>query len=127
MAEALKEKRTTGEGGGGKPQSSPFEDYRKNLKPVVYVTGDVAGTEESPVYAILQMAREIETLSLPDGAGVLQYYRDEPWSEERPSMKWDGEWHITYEVFRDLGISFGVVLLLIYVLIIGWFKSFKVQ
>ena len=91
--------------------------YRKNLKPVIYVTGDVAGVEESPVYAILTMADSIE---------AEQYYRDEPWSEEEASTKWDGEWHITYEVFRDLGAAFGVAMLLIYLLIIGWFKSFKV-
>jgi multidrug efflux pump subunit AcrB len=104
----------------------PASRHRKNLKPVVYVVGDVAGTEESPVYAILEMADRIDALEAPDGAAIEQFYRDEPWSEERVAMKWDGEWHITYEVFRDLGVSFGVVLLLIYMLIIGWFKSFKV-
>jgi multidrug efflux pump subunit AcrB len=104
----------------------PVSRHRKNLKPVVYVVGDVAGTEESPVYAILGMADRIAQLETPEGGTVEQFYRDEPWSEERPAMKWDGEWHITYEVFRDLGVSFGVVLLLIYMLIIGWFKSFKV-
>jgi multidrug efflux pump subunit AcrB len=104
----------------------PVSRHRKNLKPVVYVVGDVAGTEESPVYAILGMADRIAELEIPEGGTVEQFYRDEPWSEESPAMKWDGEWHITYEVFRDLGVSFGVVLLLIYMLIIGWFKSFKV-
>jgi multidrug efflux pump subunit AcrB len=107
-------------------ETVPVSRHRKNLKPVVYVTGDVAGTEESPVYAILDMGKKISGLSLPGGSGVEQFYRDEPWSEEEVAMKWDGEWHITYEVFRDLGISFGVVLILIYILIIGWFKSFKV-
>ncbi|HEX9736437.1 MAG TPA: efflux RND transporter permease subunit [Thermoanaerobaculia bacterium] len=100
--------------------------HRKNLKPVVYVTGDVAGDAESPVYAILAMAEKIDAFELPEGGKVEQFYRDEPWSEERPAMKWDGEWHITYEVFRDLGAAFGVVLILIYLLIIGWFGSFKV-
>jgi multidrug efflux pump subunit AcrB len=104
----------------------PVSRHRKNLKPVVYVTGDVAGSAESPVYAILEMGDRIAELELPGGGKVEQFYRDEPWSEERSAMKWDGEWHITYEVFRDLGVSFGVVLLLIYMLIIGWFKSFKV-
>jgi multidrug efflux pump subunit AcrB len=106
--------------------SEPVSRHRKNLKPVVYVTGDVAGTEESPVYAILTMSEEIDRLVRPEGARIEQFYRDEPWSEERPAMKWDGEWHITYEVFRDLGSAFGVALILIYILIIGWFKSFKV-
>ncbi len=100
--------------------------HRKNLRPVVYVTGDVAGTSESPVYAILAMAKEIDQLELPTGGRVEQYYRDEPVSTRTAAMKWDGEWHITYEVFRDLGAAFGVVLILIYILIIGWFGSFKV-
>ena len=105
--------------------------HRKNLKPVVYVTGDVAGTAESPVYAILAMAEKIGALESEYGAAgrggtVEQHYRDEPWSEAVPAMKWDGEWHITYEVFRDLGAAFGVVLILIYLLIVGWFGSFKV-
>ena len=99
--------------------------HRKNLKPVVYVTGDVAGSAESPVYAILSMGERIAELEVPQGGRVEQFYRDEPWSQERPAMKWDGEWQITYEVFRDLGAAFGVVLLLIYLLIIGWFGSFK--
>jgi multidrug efflux pump subunit AcrB len=109
--------------------AGPPSRFRKNLRPVTYVTGDVAGVQESPVYAILTMADTIDrlhALGLPEGVAVEQHYRAQPWSEERPSMKWDGEWHITYEVFRDLGIAFGVVLILIYVLIIGWFKSFKV-
>jgi multidrug efflux pump subunit AcrB len=104
----------------------PVSRHRKNLKPVVYVVGDVAGVAESPVYAILDIAERIDELEIPEGGTVEQFYRDEPWSQERPAMKWDGEWHITYEVFRDLGVSFGVVLILIYMLIIGWFKSFKV-
>ena len=60
-----------------------------------------------------------------DGTKVEQFYRDEPLSQEQVSMKWDGEWHITYEVFRDLGAAFGAVLILIYILIIGWFGSFQ--
>ncbi|UCF69337.1 MAG: efflux RND transporter permease subunit [Acidobacteriota bacterium] len=104
----------------------PPARHRKNLLPVTYVVGDVAGTQESPVYAILDMAERIGQLELPDGSRVEQYYRDEPASLERSALKWDGEWQITYEVFRDLGIAFAAVLLLIYALIIGWFRSFKV-
>jgi len=100
--------------------------HRKNLAPVVYVTGDVAGTAESPAYAILDMAERIDTLDLAGGARIEQLYRAQPDSLEHTTLKWDGEWHITYEVFRDLGIAFAVVLVLIYFLIIGWFKSFKV-
>ena len=99
--------------------------YRKNLEPVVYVTGDVAGGEESPVYAIMKMSEEIDKIKLPDGYGVKQYKGTTmPERTDRFSMKWDGEWHITVEVFRDLGLAFAAVLVLIYVLVVGWFRSF---
>ena len=98
--------------------------YRKNLRPVVYVTGDVAGAEESPVYAIMKMGQAIDKLKLPQGYGVKQYTSELPEEHDRVAMKWDGEWHITYEVFRDLGIAFAAVLVLIYVLVVGWFRSF---
>ena len=100
--------------------------YRKNLQPVVYVTGDVAGEEESPVYAIGKMSDAIDKLKLPDGYSVKQYKGTTmPERTDCYSMKWDGEWHITVEVFRDLGLAFAAVLVLIYVLVVGWFKSFK--
>ena len=99
--------------------------YRKNLQPVVYVTGDVAGEEESPVYAIMKMSDAIDKIKLPDGYGVKQYKGTTmPERTGRFSMKWDGEWHITVEVFRDLGLAFAAVLVLIYVLVVGWFRSF---
>ncbi len=100
--------------------------YRKNLKRVVYVTGEVAGTEESPVYAILKMKETIKNLKLPEGYELKQYSAVQPWLEDKYSMKWDGEWHITYEVFRDLGIAFAAVMILIYVMVVGWFKSFMI-
>ncbi|HEY7680767.1 MAG TPA: efflux RND transporter permease subunit, partial [Terriglobia bacterium] len=98
--------------------------YHKNLMPVVYVTGDVAGELESPVYAILQMRSKIEGIPMADGYRIEQYTASQPFSDERYAMKWDGEWHISYEVFRDLGIAFAAVLVLIYILVVGWFKSF---
>jgi multidrug efflux pump subunit AcrB len=98
--------------------------YRKNLKNVTYVLGDVAGTEESPVYAILKMEDKIKKVKLPEGYELKQYFTAQPWLEETYSMKWDGEWHITYEVFRDLGLAFAAVLILIYVLIVAWFRNF---
>jgi multidrug efflux pump subunit AcrB len=99
--------------------------YRKNLQPVVYVTGDVAGGEESPAYAIMKMSEAIDKIKLPDGYGVRQYKGTTmPERTDRFSMKWDGEWHITVEVFRDLGLAFAAVLVLIYVLVVGWFRSF---
>ncbi|MDX9787291.1 MAG: efflux RND transporter permease subunit [Desulfobacterales bacterium] len=99
--------------------------YHKNLMPVVYVTGDVAGEVESPVYAILDMSKKIDALKLPEGYTMKQHTARLPDSDQRFSMKWDGEWHITYEVFRDLGLAFGIVLVLIFVLVVGWFQSFS--
>ena len=99
--------------------------YRKDLRRVVYVTADVAGATESPVYAMLDMDKKIEKLKVPGGYRVSPLYTANPTSEEKLSMKWDGEWQITFEVFRDLGTAFAVVLVIIYLLIIGWFQSFK--
>lgn len=99
--------------------------YHKNLMPVVYVIGDVAGAKESPVYAILEMRKKIDAINLPEGYKIDQLTANIPRSDRKLAMKWDGEWHITYEVFRDLGIAFGVVLVLIFVLVVGWFKSFS--
>ncbi|MBN1625412.1 MAG: efflux RND transporter permease subunit [Deltaproteobacteria bacterium] len=99
--------------------------YHKNLMPVVYVTGDVAGEKESPIYAILEMYKKIDMIDLPEGYRIVQNTAKVPESDRRLGMKWDGEWHITYEVFRDLGIAFAVVLVLIFVLVVGWFQSFS--
>jgi len=99
--------------------------YHKNLMPVVYVTADVAGHEESPVYPILQLDRRIADLRLPEGYRLETYTARQPESSDRLAMKWDGEWHITYEVFRDLGLAFAAVLVLIYILVVAWFQSFK--
>jgi len=76
--------------------------YRKNLKNVVYVVADVAGEIEAPVYAILKMGKEIASLPTPDGVKLEVLASRQPWSETHMGLKWDGEWHITYEVFRDL-------------------------
>ena len=100
--------------------------YHKNLMPVVYVTADVAGEEESPVYAILKLNNAIDKLVLPEGYKLERYVASQPSSTDRFSMKWDGEWYISYEVFRDLGLAFAAVLILIYVLVTGWFKSFLI-
>ncbi|MCI0390982.1 MAG: efflux RND transporter permease subunit [Acidobacteria bacterium] len=99
--------------------------YHKNLMPVTYVTGDVAGSEESPVYAILKLNEAMEQLKLPEGYTMERYVASQPFLTDKYAMKWDGEWHITYEVFRDLGIAFAAVLVLIYILVVGWFQSFK--
>ena len=100
--------------------------YGKNLRPVVYVLGDVAGEEESPVYAIMKMGRAIDQIKTAGGHHIKQYNVAMPTETDRLAMKWDGEWHITVEVFRDLGLAFAAVLVLIYVLVVGWFRSFIV-
>jgi len=101
------------------PGTEDTSIYEKNMQRVVYVLGDIAGAEESPAYAIFNMNTPISKL------GLQIYNMHQPFSTETPAMKWDGEWHITLEVFRDLGAAFAVVLVLIYVLVVGWFRSFK--
>jgi len=102
--------------------------YHKNLMPVTYVIGDVAGVVESPVYAILNMNKALKALDTRDfggsGATLKIYSAVQPFTDDAPSMKWDGEWHITIEVFRDLGTAFAACLVLIFILMVGWFRSF---
>lgn len=102
--------------------------YRKNLKPVIYVTADVAGGAESPAYSIFGMNRALRELDARDFGGTESrlaiHNLNQPFDDRQPAIKWDGEWHITLEVFRDLGIAFGAVLILIYMLMVGWFKSY---
>src|SRR5262249_30321727 len=87
--------------------------------PVSYVLADVAREIESPVYALTAVNAKL-------GDHLPRYGLSQPPDSEKVSLKWDGEWHITLEVFRDLGIAFAAVLLLIYVLVVGWFQSFTV-
>jgi multidrug efflux pump subunit AcrB len=98
---------------------------RKNLRPVIYVTGDVAGSIESPVYAILAMNKQLDAVRV-NGARIERYNAVQPEQLDELAIKWDGEWQVTIEVFRDLGLAFAVVLLLIYVLVVGWFQSFAI-
>ncbi len=97
--------------------------FHKNLEPVSYVFGELSGSEESPVYALMALNRKLDALR-PHGEGVPRFGLSMPADTERLAMKWDGEWHITLEVFRDLGLAFAAVLVLIYVLVVGWFDSF---
>src|SRR5438874_11361741 len=92
--------------------------------PVTYVTADLAGVIESPVYAILKVGPAIGRIQIPEGYRIQQYTAGLPPTDLRYALKWDGEWQITYEVFRDLGLAFCAVLILIYILIVGWFRSF---
>jgi multidrug efflux pump subunit AcrB len=102
--------------------------YRKNLRPVIYVTGDVAGQVASPAYALFTMNRELAKLDGREFGGtqprIALYNATQPDSELEPAIKWDGEWHVTLEVFRDLGLAFAAVCILIYMLMVGWFKNY---
>jgi len=102
--------------------------YRKNLKPVTYVTADVAGAVESPAYAMFTIDSELRKLDARKFGGTNErlpiYHLNLPADDLNPALKWDGEWHITLEVFRDLGIAFAAVLVLIAMLMVGWFNSF---
>ena len=99
--------------------------YRKDQKRVVYVTADMAGTLESPVYAILGMNEKLAKMKIPQGYKINELYMEQPTDESDFTVKWDGEWQITLEVFRDLGVAFMVVIVIIYMLIVGWFQNFK--
>lgn len=99
--------------------------YRKNQKRVVYVMADMAGELESPAYAILGMEEKLKEIKLPKGYKLNEMYLGQPDFEDDYTVKWDGEWQITLEVFRDLGIAFLGAIILIYILIVGWFQNFK--
>jgi multidrug efflux pump subunit AcrB len=92
---------------------------------VVYVLADMAGELESPVYAILGMNEKLQKIKLPKGYKINELYVDSPTEETDFTVKWDGEWQITLEVFRDLGAAFLIVIVIIYMLIVGWFQNFK--
>ncbi len=100
--------------------------YRKNQKRVVYVLADLAGDLESPFYAIMEISEKLKSINLKKGFTLEESYNQQPAFEDNYTLKWDGEWQITYEVFRDLGIAFAVVIIMIYMLIVGWFQDFKV-
>ncbi len=99
--------------------------YRKDQKRLVYITADMAGELESPVYAILGMEEKLQKMDVPSGYKVNELYMEQPSDESDFTVKWDGEWQITLEVFRDLGVAFIIVIVIIYMLIVGWFQNFK--
>lgn len=99
--------------------------YHKNMMPVVYVTADVGGIAESPVYVIFELMKKVADLQIPEGYEIEQFSTRQPESTEKISVKWDGEWFVTYEVFRDMGLAFAAVLVLIFILVVGWFQSMK--
>ena len=111
------------------PTAAERNIYRKNLQNVTYVTADVAGIVESPVYAILAMNRELANLDAREFGGSTPRLRvlnaSMPDDDREPALKWDGEWQVTLEVFRDLGLAFAAVCILIYMLMVGWFANYR--
>jgi multidrug efflux pump subunit AcrB len=99
--------------------------YRKDQNRVVYVLADMAGGLESPAYAILGMDKKLQEIELPKGYELNEKYIGKVTDDRNYTLKWDGEWQITLEVFRDLGAAFLVVIIVIYMLIVGWFQNFK--
>ena len=95
--------------------------YHKDLLPVVYVTGDLAGDVDSPLYGMFEIASRLNEQGGPD-----QWYTKAPDNPYEYSLKWDGEWQVTYETFRDMGAAYAVGLLMIYLLVVAQFHSYKV-
>jgi len=100
--------------------------YHKNLQKTAYVTAEIAGKSESPVYVILGLRSKIEQLSKKTGIPIEQYFTRQPETPGKTAVKWDGEWQVTYEVFRDMGIAFAIVMILIYLILVAWFESFLI-
>ncbi|MBI3522918.1 MAG: efflux RND transporter permease subunit [Betaproteobacteria bacterium] len=104
--------------------------YHKDLLPVVYVTGDMGGKLDSPLYGMFEIRARLKNLPLTKvaGGGTLgEYFIKQPQDPYAGySLKWDGEWQVTYETFRDMGIAYAVGLVLIYLLVVAQFKSYLV-
>jgi len=100
--------------------------YHKDLLPVVYVTGDMAGKLDSPLYGMFSIFSRLNETPLEGGETLNQYLLEQPDDPYRYSVKWDGEWQVTYETFRDMGIAYGVGLILIYLLVVAQFRSYLV-
>ncbi len=96
----------------------------KDLLPVVYVTGDMAGQLDSPLYGMFSLVGQIADGAA--GSRIDQYFTSQPEDPYNYAIKWDGEWQITYETFRDMGLAYSVGLILIYLLVVGQFRSYAV-
>jgi multidrug efflux pump subunit AcrB len=99
--------------------------YHKDLLPVVYVTGDESGHVDSPLYGMFGLRGAVGRIVTPDGGRVAEYFIRQPGDPYRGyALKWDGEWQITYETFRDMGAAYAVGLVLIYLLVVMQFGSY---
>ena len=97
--------------------------YHKDLLPVVFVLGDMAGKLDSPLYGMFEISAALKQ-SAGHGEPLQQFFIRQPDHPYRYSLKWDGEWQITYETFRDMGIAYGVGMILIYLLVVAQFRSY---
>jgi len=100
--------------------------YHKDLLPVVYITADMAGKLDSPLYGMFQLFQQLQKMQLSDGEPLTQHLVAQPEDIYRYSIKWDGEWQITYETFRDMGIAYLVGMILIYLLVVAQFRSYSI-
>ena len=99
--------------------------YHKDLLPVVFVVGDMGGELDSPLYGLFGMRADLKDKALEQGGTLKEYFIRQPSDPYAGfSLKWDGEWQVTYETFRDMGIAYAVGLLLIYLLVVAQFKSY---
>jgi multidrug efflux pump subunit AcrB len=103
------------------PAVREFSIQHKDLLPVVYVTGDMAGPIDSPLYGLFEISDRLEAQGGPE-----QWLLSQPLNPYDYSIKWDGEWQVTYETFRDMGLAYSVGLLLIYLLVVAQFRSYRV-
>jgi len=99
--------------------------YHKDLLPMVLVTGDLSGKLDSPLYGMAEIAGDLPEANSPAG-GIKQYLIRQPADPYAPSLKWDGEWQVTYETFRDMGLAYAVGLILIYLLVVAQFRSYRI-
>ena len=102
------------------PSDWPGVIHHKNLLPVTYVTADMAGAIDSPLYGMFRLAAELRR----DDDGPEQYFIRQPDWPERPALKWDGEWQITYETFRDMGLAYAVGVFAIFLLLVAQFRAY---
>jgi multidrug efflux pump subunit AcrB len=101
--------------------------YHKDLLPVTYVFGDMAGKLDSPLYGMFEMRDAIQKIPLPHGLKLGEYFTEQPSDPYREyAVKWDGEWQVTYETFRDMGAAYAIGMILIYLLVVAQFGSYSV-
>lgn len=100
--------------------------YHKDLLPVVFVTGDMAGSLDSPLYGMFEISAKLDTARVESCCPLGQFFFSAPDNPYKYSLKWDGEWQVTFETFRDMGIAYGVGMVLIYLLVVAQFRSYLV-